>query len=224
MNTTLNALPLRVLDRSLRLTRLVLAVVTPIAALLIIPSVLGEITVSLSGTRDAMEIEQVGSVDDQMGLPSGDGQLSADANFRSDDGTVWFTETKVRIEIGEDAAVVRAVAGAMVTIWLALAWIGAGNMLGISSSLRAGERFSTANVRRVRRIGVVVLAYPPVTFIGQSMLRYLVDGLELAGPPVSVDVGVADWWAWVLFGLLFLAIAELFSQGVALQELEEATI
>ena len=52
----------------------------------------------------------------------------------------------------------------------------------------------------------------------------MVDALDLAGPPVSVNVGVGDWWGWVLFGLLLVAIAELFAHGVTLQELDEATI
>lgn len=219
--------PLRILDRSLWFTRLALAVVTPIAALLIIPSLLGETSVWLSGSRDATATEQVGSGEYQTSLPTRDGEMpyvANDLSFASDDGQVTFVATKVRIDVGEDAVAVRAAAGAMFVLYLALAWIGVSNMFGISSSMRGGEKFSTANVRRMRRIGLVLLAYPPLTYLGQLLLRHLVDGLDLAGPPVSVDVGVGDWWAWMLFGLLFVALAELFSHGVALQELEEATI
>jgi hypothetical protein len=73
-------------------------------------------------------------------------------------------------------------------------------------------------------LGLVVLTYPVLTFVGRLLLHQMVDGLSLAGPPVSVHVGVPDWWAWVLFGLGFVAIAELLGRGVALQELDEATI
>ncbi len=76
----------------------------------------------------------------------------------------------------------------------------------------------------MRRLGAVALAYPALTFPSTLLLRQMVDALDLAGPPVSVNVGVGDWWGWVLFGLLLVAIAELFAHGETLQELDEATI
>ena len=160
-------------------------------------------------------------------IERGDGQRADVAEttvFESNDGEVTFGTTRVDIGIDDDAIAIRAVAGMLIVVWLILAWVGVNSMNGISSSMRAGNGFTTGNSRRVRRLGMVVLAYPALTFLGRLLLRQMVDALDLAGPPVSVDVGVADWWVWVLFGLLLVAIAELFADGVALQELDEATI
>jgi hypothetical protein len=225
MTTSLESLPVRVLTSAVRLTRLTLTIVTPFVLLLTVLVVIGVGSLRLAGSTDAVRPVQLEPGEYQ--IETGDGQRADVAEttvFKSNDGEVTFGTTRVDIGIDDDAVAIRAVAGMLIVVWLILAWVGVNSMSGISNSMRAGDRFTTGNSRRVRRLGIVVLAYPALTFLGRLLLRQMVDALELAGPPVSVDVSVADWWVWVLFGLLLVAIAELFAHGVALQELDEATI
>jgi hypothetical protein len=225
MTTSLENLSVRFLTSAVRLTRLILVVVTPLVLLLTVLVVIGVGSLRLVGSTDAVRPVQLEPGEYQIEM--GDGQRTDVAEttvFESNDGEVTFGTTRVDIGIDDDAVAIRAVAGILIVVWLILAWVGVNSMSGISSSMRAGDRFTTGNGRRVRRLGIVVLAYPALTFLGRLLLRQMVDALELAGPPVSVDAGVADWWVWVLFGLLLVAIAELFAHGVALQELDEATI
>ena len=225
MNISVENLPVRFLTSAVRLTRLILVVVTPLVLLLTVLVVIGVGSLRLAGSTDAVLPVQLQPGEYQ--IERGDGQRADVAEttvFESNDGEVTFGTTRVDIGIDDDAIAIRAVAGMLIVVWLILAWVGVNSMNGISSSMRAGNGFTTGNSRRVRRLGIVVLAYPALTFLGRLLLRQMVDALDLAGPPVSVDVGVADWWVWVLFGLLLVAIAELFAYGVALQELDEATI
>ena len=225
MNISVENLPVRFLTSAVRLTRLILVVVTPLVLLLTVLVVIGVGSLRLAGSTDAVLPVQLEPGEYQ--IERGDGQRADVAEttvFESNDGEVTFGTTRVDIGIDDDAIAIRAVAGMLIVVWLILAWVGVNSMNGISSSMRAGNGFTTGNSRRVRRLGMVVLAYPALTFLGRLLLRQMVDALDLAGPPVSVDVGVADWWVWVLFGLLLVAIAGLFAHGVALQELDEATI
>ena len=225
MNVTADhRLPLRLLDGGARLTRWALMVVTPLALVLGVLVVSGVGSLRLDGSTETVRPLQLEPGEYQI---ERGGQLTDVAQttvFESRDGDVTFGTTGVMIDVGDDQTAIRAVAMVLLLAWLTLAWVGVRSLSGLAASLRAGERFMTANARRVRRIGSVVLAYPVLTFAGQLLLRQMVGSLELAGPSVVVDVGVTDWWAWVLFGLLLLALAELFAHGVTLQELEDATV
>jgi hypothetical protein len=227
MTTSFENLPVRALTSAVRLTRLILVIVTPLVLLLTVLVVIGVGSLRLAGSTDAVRPVQLEPGEYQ--IETGDGQRADVAEttvFESSDGKVTFGTTRVDISIDDDAdaLAIRAVAGMLVVVWLILVWVGVNSLHGISTSMRAGDRFTTENSRRVRRLGIVALAYPALAFLGRLLLRQMVDALDLAGPPVAVDVGVADWWVWVLFGLLLVAIAELFAHGVALQELDEATI
>ena len=225
MNKSVENLPVRLLTSAVRLTRLILVVVTPLVLLLTVLVVIGVGSLRLAGSTDAVLPLQLEPGEYQ--IETGDGQRTdvAEATvFESNDGEVTFGTTRVDIGVDDDAIAIRAVAGMLIVVWLILAWVGVNSMSGISISMRAGDRFTKANSERLRRLGIVALAYPALTFPASLLLRQMVDALDLAGPPVSVDVGVAGWWVWVLFGLLLVVIAELFAHGVALQELDEATI
>jgi hypothetical protein len=225
MTPSSGTLPVRVLDRALRLTRLILLIATPIVLVLTILMVIGVASLQLAGTTDAVRPVQVEPGEYQIDTDGGQrADVAQTTVFESEDGEVRFGTTKVDIGIDDDAVAVRAVAGMLIVVWLILAWTAVSNMIAMSSSMRAGEKFTTENAQRVRRLGAVALAYPALTFPSTLLLRQMVDALDLAGPPVSVNVGVGDWWGWVLFGLLLVAIAELFAHGVTLQELDEATI
>jgi hypothetical protein len=223
MTPSSGTLPVRVLDRALRLTRLILLIATPIVLVLTILMVIGVASLQLAGTTDAVRPVQLEPGEYQIDTDGGQrADVAQTTVFESEDGEVRFGTTKVDIGIDDDA--VRAVAGMLIVVWLILAWTAVSNMIAMSSSMRAGEKFTTENAHRLRRLGTVALAYPALTFPSTLLLRQMVDALDLAGPPVSVNVGVGDWWGWVLFGLLLVAIAELFAHGVTLQELDEATI
>lgn len=220
-----NYLPNRLLDAGARLTHWTLMVITPLVLLLGVLVVAGVGSVNLAGSTETVRPLQLDLGEYQIQRP--DGRLvdvAETTRFESDDGEVTYSTTKVEIAVGKDETTIRAVAVALVVGWLALTWVGVINLGAIAKSIRAGDGFTTPNARRLRRVGVVVLAYPLLTLLGRLVLRRLVDSLDLAGPAVSVDVGVADWWAWLLLGLLILALAELFAQGVKLQDLDEATV
>lgn len=225
MRTTSKLLPVRLLDRATRLTRLILIIVTPFVLVLAVLVLIGVGSLRLAGSTEMVRSLQFEPgeyhIDDNDGEPLDVAQATV---FESERGDVIVGTTRVEISVGDDAIGIRAVATTLIIIWLVLAWVGVTSIAAMSTSIRAGEKFTAANAHRVRRLGGVVLAYPVLTFIGRTILRQMVESLNLPGPAVSVDVGVADWWAWILLGLLLVVIGELFAHGVALQELDETTI
>ncbi|HEV7898734.1 MAG TPA: DUF2975 domain-containing protein [Planosporangium sp.] len=93
-------------------------------------------------------------------------------------------------------------------------------LLRIVRAARRHDPFSSANVRRLRFLGVVVLVGGGIAMIIETIARLALSGSVRTGPPeVGAVVDVSGWWFLVGFG--FLAIAEVVNRGRAMRaELE----
>jgi hypothetical protein len=105
---------------------------------------------------------------------------------------------------------------------LALVW-------GIARSVRAGDPFGTANVRRLRWLGALVLAGTVVLPLVSSGLQDALfstsnaAGASLDDGPVGTG-GVDFSTAPLVVGLCVLVLAEVFAYGVRLREDVEGTV
>jgi hypothetical protein len=94
---------------------------------------------------------------------------------------------------------------------------------GLLRSARQGDPFTTANVRRLRRFGwLLLLGWPLVAYLTTDLKAALAD----TAPPVvtsglfnTTPIGLA-----LVFGLAVLVLAEVFAHGLRLREDVEGTI
>jgi Protein of unknown function (DUF2975) len=97
---------------------------------------------------------------------------------------------------------------------------------GLLRSARQGDPFTTANVRRLRKFGwLLLLGWPLVAYLTMNLKAALADtappvvtsglGLSLLAPPIPLAL---------VFGLAVLVLAEVFANGLRLREDVEATI
>jgi hypothetical protein len=103
-------------------------------------------------------------------------------------------------------------------------------------SLRVDETFTILNVRRLQRIGILLLLIEPFGWIGKYLTRQWLIGLlnlDVTDKSVSYRIGEAIGFAlgswdlvsnWLLAGLLVLVIAEVFKQGLKLKEEVDLTV
>jgi Protein of unknown function (DUF2975) len=96
---------------------------------------------------------------------------------------------------------------------------------GLARSVRQGDPFSAANVRRLRRLGLLfLLGYPVMVIITRLLQDWLVTTLPvlpLGGIGTTLDVisPIA-----LLAGLVMFLLAEVFAHGLRLREDVEGTI
>jgi Protein of unknown function (DUF2975) len=96
---------------------------------------------------------------------------------------------------------------------------------GLARSVRHGDPFSAANVRRLRRLGLLfLLGYPVMVIITRLLQDWLVTTLPvlpLGGIGTTLDVisPIA-----LLAGLVMFLLAEVFAHGLRLREDVEGTI
>lgn len=91
-------------------------------------------------------------------------------------------------------------------------------------SIRVGDAFSSANVRRLRVLGAVMLfGYPLFQYVAGTLQEWI---LSTGGPTgSSARVEIAPWSIVAVFGgLSLLVLAEVFAHGTALREDVEATV
>jgi hypothetical protein len=97
---------------------------------------------------------------------------------------------------------------------------------GLLRSARQGDPFTTANVRRLRKFGwLLLLGWPLVAYLTTDLKAALADtappvvtsglGLSLLAPPIPLAL---------VFGLAVLVLAEVFAHGLRLREDVEGTI
>jgi hypothetical protein len=97
---------------------------------------------------------------------------------------------------------------------------------GLLRSARQGDPFTTANVRRLRAFGwLLLLGWPLVAYLTTNLKAALADtapadvtsglGLSLLAPPIPLAL---------VFGLAVLVLAEVFANGLRLREDVEGTI
>lgn len=96
---------------------------------------------------------------------------------------------------------------------------------GLARSVRHGDPFSAANVRRLRRLGLLfLLGYPVMVLVTRLLQNWLVTTLPvlpLGGIGTTLDVisPIA-----LLAGLVMFLLAEVFAHGLRLREDVEGTI
>jgi Protein of unknown function (DUF2975) len=96
---------------------------------------------------------------------------------------------------------------------------------GLARSVRHGDPFSAANVRRLRRLGLLfLLGYPVMVLVTRLLQDWLVTTLPvlpLGGIGTTLDVisPIA-----LLAGLVMFLLAEVFAHGLRLREDVEGTI
>jgi hypothetical protein len=103
-----------------------------------------------------------------------------------------------------------------------------------------GESFTTQSVRLVQIVGGSLLAFALVSAIAESWFAYALYGylvehtqIAISATPVQLPPAAAPPWLWYkspfdspefLAGLLVLALAEVFRQGLALQRDSDLTV
>jgi hypothetical protein len=214
----------RVLEGVLRAFRWILIIATPILLVLGVVTVIGVGSVSVRGSTETVRPVQLQPGEYQVLVDGRPVDVAETTLFESNDGNVRFGKTDVTIGLSDNARSARLAAIALAMLWLVLAWVGVGNLHAIARSTLRGDAFTTVNSQRLRRLGFATVAYPCLTLLGQMWMRHSVQSLKLAGPAVVVDVGVPQWWAWVVVGLFFFVVAEVFAHGVELRELDRTTI
>lgn len=106
-------------------------------------------------------------------------------------------------------------------LFVAAFWL----LRGLAASVRAGNAFGTENVKRLRRLGtLLVLGAPVVEFVNSSLRSGLYDTLpagrfgEIGSGGLNLSTGP------LLAGLGAFILAEVFAHGVHLREDVEATV
>ena len=93
---------------------------------------------------------------------------------------------------------------------------------GLLRSARQGDPFTTANVRRLRQFGwLLLLGWPLVAYATTDLKAALAD---TAPPVVTSGLFALDIGGVLLFGLAILVLAEVFAHGLRLREDVEGTI
>jgi hypothetical protein len=154
-----------------------------------------------------------GSVDKQTAAPALR-TVAGDIPYKIESGDVRVT---VRVP-ARDHDTRRVIAGGFL-VMIALAWLGLIALRGVVRSARDGEPFDARNVTRLRVVGGAIIAVPVLVAVLNRMLEASFDSQA-----VHAEVARVDAAPMALIGLGVLALAEVFRQGVALREMEEATI
>jgi hypothetical protein len=103
-----------------------------------------------------------------------------------------------------------------------------------------GESFTAQSVRLVQIVGGALIVFALVSAIAESWFAYAIYGyfvehtqVAVSGAPVQLPAAAAPPWLWYespfgspefLAGLLVLALAEVFRQGLALQRDSDLTV
>jgi hypothetical protein len=102
---------------------------------------------------------------------------------------------------------------------IAMGWIGLLSLRAVVKSAREGNPFDPRNVRRLRRLGLVVLAVPVLVGLVNRLLERSIDSQV-----VHARIAHVDALPSIVIALGVLALAEVFREGAALRELEQSTI
>jgi Protein of unknown function (DUF2975) len=110
-------------------------------------------------------------------------------------------------------------------IVLALGFVGLWQLRGLLGSVRHGDPFHAANVRRLRWFGwLLMLGYPAVALASSLLKESLGSTMSEAQPLLGNSAPAVNLAAALLAGLAVLVLAEVFAHGVRLREDVEGTI
>lgn len=104
---------------------------------------------------------------------------------------------------------------------LALAWIWQLRML--LRRVRDGRPFARENPGRIRKVAFLMIAAAPLNslwdwWLGKSYLHYV------SLPSPSFVRTMLPYWEAIILGLIILLIAQVFDEGVKMQEEQELTV
>jgi hypothetical protein len=104
---------------------------------------------------------------------------------------------------------------------VALLW----QLWGLLRSARHGDPFTTANVRRLRQFGwLLLLGWPLVAYLTMALKEVLATTWASPTDPSQGGVFAPPIGGALIFGLAVLALAEVFAHGLRLREDVEGTI
>jgi hypothetical protein len=108
---------------------------------------------------------------------------------------------------------------------LALGFVALWQLRGLLGSVRHGDPFHAANVRRLRQFGwLILLGYPAAALTSSLLKEGLGSTMPEAHPLLGNSAPTVNLAAAVLAGLAVLVLAEVFAHGVRLREDVEGTI
>ena len=145
------------------------------------------------------------------------GWLPADVTVRNN--------PEVALEVKDASAKQLLLAAARGVLPALLLAFGIWFLRGLAGSLRRGDPFGPANVRRLRRIGFLLVVGAPVAAVVDWSLRLaLVDTLPHDAFGGLSFQGFSFPFVALVAGLGAFILAEVFAHGVSLREDVEATI
>ena len=212
---------LRALDTAIRLARYLLIFVTVLAAATLLVALSGRGT-TLSVAADLDEPFVI-ELDDGRRVGINDGRITTYENFDlgrernslADVGEVGLTVTVSRTDTDS-----RIVLGTMIVGWLAAAWLGLNSLARLVAAARIGRVFTNDSPRRLRHLGIALVAVPVITVVGSAILDQTID----TDIPISIALSGTSGWVLVLVGVAMFALAEVFVEAARLREFEEATV
>lgn len=150
------------------------------------------------------------------------------------DATVVTRWGDARLEMEEARGSLRVPIGMLpwwlfAVFWTYLATVGAlaltflHQLRHIFQQVRSGSPFAAANAPRLRRLGLVALAFAILTGVSEVVTSLAVTGGRV-GAPLEVRPGLPVDGSMVLLGLVLLALAEIFRRGAELEYEQSLTV
>lgn len=141
---------------------------------------------------------------------------------------------EARLEVEDLHGSVRLPVGALPWRLFAVLWVyvAGGAALGLLflhhlrrlfQRVRGGAPFHAANARRLRWLGLLAIALAVLNSVSEWVVAQAVRG-GVVSERVEVPLGLTVDGSAVLFGLVLLALAEIFRRGAALEEEQSLTV
>ncbi len=210
----------RMLDTLLRVAQTLLWIGSVLVVGLLILSLTGRGTITVSGVIEAPFSAQ---------LPDGRtvgvdefGFIASYAEFDLGEEHLLFVgdaELRAPLLIADSDTDSRVVIAIAVAIWIACAWVGLVALRHLFRSTVGGAPFSARSPRWLRQLAAALLLAGVVSQGALIILNRIVD-TEL---PVRIDAGPSPL-VLMAAGLGVLVLAELFAEAVRLKDFEKATI
>ncbi|MEX2608433.1 MAG: DUF2975 domain-containing protein [Gemmatimonadota bacterium] len=159
--------------------------------------------------------------------------LTVPAELVDVDGAVLTRWGEARLEVEDVQGSLRLPIsilpwGLFVLLWAYITLLGAlmllflHNLRRLFQRVRDGTPFDTANARRLRRLGVIALALALLNGVIETVTSLAVRP-ALVSSTFSIPTGLSLDLSMVFFGLVLLALAEIFRRGTELED-EQALV
>jgi hypothetical protein len=185
-------------------------ILVTIGLVVLIAAVVGVFAISLAGA--------FGSGDTSIGTTV---TISTDQLDSLPDGVALAERTPVTLRIQDPTLGQHAMTLVGASLFFVLTFVVLVFLRRILGSVRHGDPFIAANVRRLRVIGsLLLIGVPLFVVISQFIVRALVETSDVSG----VGIHIAVPWTPALAGLGVLILAQVFAHGVQLREDVEGTV